>query len=139
MKNLLILGLSVLLLAGCTEKNDPAKDATNAEESEAVQSVEPENKQQQTEDNSTELSDKESDDNSAVENENNYMELPVVFEEIGSDEFEQIVQTDNPNKRVIFLGDQTNNKKFKSIYIKHDKRLKIIDLTNDQLIFNEVL
>ncbi len=139
MKNLLILGLSVLLLAGCTEKNDPAKDATNAEESEAVQSVEPENKQQQTEDNSTELPDKESDDNSAVENENNYMELPVVFEEIGSDEFEQIVQTDNPNKRVIFLGDQTNNKKFKSIYIKHDKRLKIIDLTNDQLIFNEVL
>ncbi len=33
----------------------------------------------------------------------NYIELPVVFEEIGNDKLEQVVQTDNPNKRGYFI------------------------------------
>ncbi|GEM_PF-4281625 len=42
-------------------------------------------------------------------------------------------------KEVILFEEQNNNIKFKSIYIKRNKHLKVNDLREGQMIFNEVL
>lgn len=49
------------------------------------------------------------------------------------------VQTDNQNNRVIILSDDQHKKRYKSIFVKRQNRLKIIDLVDDVQIFNEVL
>ncbi|MCJ8007414.1 hypothetical protein ACFFF5_14550 [Lederbergia wuyishanensis] len=141
MNRLLIILLSVILLTACTSKKEKAQEANNINENkvEVTQTSEPEDNQKDNTKN-TEGPEKKSDETTveSVGNED-YAELAAVFKKIGSDEYEKVIETDNPNKRVIFLEDQNHNKKFKSIYIKHENRLKLIDLENDQLIINEVL
>ncbi|GIN89757.1 hypothetical protein J6TS1_38180 [Siminovitchia terrae] len=61
-------------IAACTEKNDQAKDTTNADESNTPQSIEPKNNQQ-SEANNTEVPEKKSDVTSAEDQ--NQMRLGV--------------------------------------------------------------
>lgn len=141
MKKLFILCLAAILLGACSGKDEQAKDTTNNDESKATQTAEPENGQRDnTEVQETEVQEEKSEGSSAVnEDQSSYTELPTVLDTIGNDQFEQVIKTDNPNKRVILFEDEHHNKKFKSILIKHDNRLKVIDLENDRMMLNEVL
>ncbi|GAA0319161.1 hypothetical protein [Oceanobacillus sp. FSL W7-1293] len=65
-------------------------------------------------------------------------EMDVIQDQIPSgNESVQVVE-DNPHKRILFIGDDANQKKYKTIFIKDTSRLKIIDLNGGQ-IFNEVI
>ncbi|WLV25006.1 hypothetical protein QR721_01845 [Aciduricibacillus chroicocephali] len=54
------------------------------------------------------------------------------------DKYEPIIETDNPNKRVI-LYKVNQQKEYKSIFIKRQNRLKIIKLGDGGEIFNKVI
>lgn len=134
MKKLFILFFSVIILVACTGKDDSAK-VTNENNDSTVTQTEQQNNSQMADTNTI----KEHEETSEGTSDSNYTELPIVFEKIGNDTFEQIVKTDNPNKRVILFNDEKHNKKYKSIYIKQNNRLKVIDLANDRLLFNDIL
>ncbi|GIO23512.1 hypothetical protein [Oceanobacillus sp. J11TS1] len=75
-------------------------------------------------------------ENEAVSNE--HVELPVIQHQIPSGNDSVQVVEDNPHKRILFIGDEIDQKKYKTIFIKDTNRLKIIDLNGGQ-IFNEVI
>ncbi|MFD1173256.1 hypothetical protein [Oceanobacillus picturae] len=75
-----------------------------------------------------------------AENENDWPELSVVEDEIGSD-FESInVENDKGNSRVI-LYENNDKPEYKSIYILDEDRLKIISMGEDGegQVYNEVI
>lgn len=129
MKRLVILSFCAMLLAACTSKDDQVQKTNNQDKGTVTESAEPESNQQ------VDIQQKPAEN----ESQSDYKELPTVLDQIGSDEYKQIIETDNPNKRVILFEDDNHQKKFKSIFIKHDNRLKVIDLTKDQLIINEII
>lgn len=45
------------------------------------------------------------------------------------------IEADNQGKRVILYEDSTGQKVYKSVYVKHDQHVKIIDLKNDGLVY----
>lgn len=47
--------------------------------------------------------------------------------------------TDSPNKRVLLFSNEQAEKSYKTIFIKEQKRLKIIDINKDKLIFNDII
>lgn len=68
-----------------------------------------------------------------------FEESIVVTDQIGIDQLTTNVQTDNQNNRVIIFSDQEKKKRYKSIFIKRQNRLKIINLDDDVQVFNEVI
>lgn len=74
------------------------------------------------------------------ENENNWPELDVIKDEIGSD-FESVdVENANGNSRVI-LYKNDGKPQYKSIYILDEKRLEIISVEEqgEEELYNEVI
>ncbi|WP_152655927.1 hypothetical protein [Oceanobacillus sp. CFH 90083] len=65
-------------------------------------------------------------------------EMQAIQNQIPSGNDSVQVVEDNPHKRILFIGDENNQKKYKTIFIKDTSRLKIIDL-NGGLIFNEII
>lgn len=49
-------------------------------------------------------------------------------------EYEVRVLTDNPNTRVLMFLDDNGQQRYKTVYVKHDGFLKVIDLTENRLI-----
>lgn len=47
------------------------------------------------------------------------------------------LETDNANKRVLFFSTDKGQKRYKSIFIKRTERLKIIDLSDDNMLYNQ--
>lgn len=65
-----------------------------------------------------------------------YPELTVIQEEIDLETVESYLMTDNPGTRVmIFVED--GEQAYKSIYIKSDNRLKLVNLKSDELMIDE--
>ncbi|PAD21037.1 hypothetical protein [Terribacillus saccharophilus] len=82
----------------------------------------------------------ESGANFFKENENNWPELDVIKDEIGSD-FESVdVENANGNSRVI-LYKNDGKLQYKSLYILDEKRLKIISVEEhgEEQLYNEVI
>ena len=70
----------------------------------------------------------------------NFEEYSYLNKEIPNlNELEAIIETDNPNKRVILYQEGNQKKEYKSIFIKNQKRLKIIHLNKDGEIFNNII
>ncbi|WP_080875671.1 hypothetical protein [Oceanobacillus timonensis] len=65
-------------------------------------------------------------------------EMEVIQNQLPSGNDSVQVIEDNPYKRILFIGDADEQKKYKTIYIKDTNRLKIIDLNGGQ-IFNEII
>lgn len=65
-------------------------------------------------------------------------EIPVIKEHTGNDDYQYDIVTDNSGNRIMFLLDENSEKQFKTIFIKNESRLKIIDLDAGQ-IFNEII
>lgn len=64
-------------------------------------------------------------------------EFTVIDDEIGSDSLEFDIVADNPGERVLLLD--KNGDEYKSIFVKETKRLKIIDIDGEGLMFNDIL
>lgn len=64
-------------------------------------------------------------------------EFTVIDDEIGSDSLEFDIVADNPGERVLLLD--KDGDEYKSIFVKETKRLKIIDIDGEGLIFNDIL
>lgn len=95
-------------------------------------------------------------DNSAIENEQSFKsiqsesakntelqdlaslpEFTVIDEKIGADSLEFEIVSNSPGKRILLLN--SGSKEYKSIFVKETKRLKIIDLDGEGLVFNDIL
>ncbi|GAA0320129.1 hypothetical protein [Oceanobacillus sp. FSL W7-1281] len=68
-----------------------------------------------------------------------YEEQKIIDEEIAEGEYDISVETDNQGTRVMFY-EIDGEKYYKTVFVKNDSRLKIIDLQNDDgLIYNETI
>ncbi|GAK09143.1 hypothetical protein [Geomicrobium sp. JCM 19038] len=74
------------------------------------------------------------------ENRNEWPELTVIEDQIGSDFEEVNVENDKGNSRVL-LYENDGNAEYKSIYILDEERLKIISIgeNGEGQIYNEVI
>lgn len=145
------------LLAACGNDDTSNKDekpATNDETALDEGADNTENTDGQTDDNQQvtdkqENADRDSSDNKESDDQKSaddssslseYEEYPYLDKEIDNlDNYDPIVETDNPNKRVILYKADNNEKKYKSIFIKRQNRLKIIQLDDNGEIFNKII
>ena len=147
----------ILSLAACNNDNTNKDPVTNNDNN-ANENVNTDNGNVEEENNT------EADNNAdnVVENENNnnannndanenadnntasdldgFEEADIVKENIDNlDDLKVIVETDNPNKRVI-LYKEDNKPQYKSIFVKDNEHLKIIDIhSNNDLLFDETI
>ena len=148
MKKLSLLFIASFTLAACAAEN-------NSDSSEAVESMEtiesevssaPESVE--TSEHSSQESETASEDLEGVTEEelanaesvseyDSYEEL--VYQDVfNPEQYQGSIVTDNQGKR-IFLFSDGQNQIYKTIYIKHDNRLKIIDLQEDDLVYNKII
>ncbi|AZP04765.1 putative periplasmic lipoprotein [Jeotgalibaca ciconiae] len=148
MKKLSLLFIASFTLAACAAEN-------NSDSSEAVESMEtiesevssaPESVE--TSEHSSQESETASEDLEGVTEEelanaesvseyDSYEEL--VYQDVfNPEQYQGSIVTDNQGKR-IFLFSDGQNQIYKTIYIKHDNRLKIIDLQKDDLVYNKII
>lgn len=133
MKKLLMVITGVLLLVGCSDdKTVTPKEIENNQDS-VIESTEPEvdteiEDSRDTSENvgSTELS----------QNLEEYEEYQILSEKIDLAVYQAEIGTDNPGKRIILFSNADGKKIYKSVYIKHDRYLKIIKLDNEGLLYN---
>ncbi|WP_301107954.1 hypothetical protein [Sporosarcina sp.] len=119
MKKLWLLPMLALFLAACGN-DEEAKD----EDEISIDTIEPEE--------DTAESDTIAPVNSemTLEEENDVLKKHIPVGELTSR-----VETDNPGKRIILFENQSGEKVYKSIFIKHDQYVKIIDLKDDNLLY----
>lgn len=157
MKKSLLILLGALLLAGCGTENTPQtseeeNDTPAIEESE--ENTNTQSNEQEAEDNTEAemLSDDElfqeteelgevveSSESTNNDNLKGLPEFDVLANEIDLSTHSNLVKTDNKGNRVILFESENGVKQYKSVFVKYKNRLKIIDLPNDNLIFNEVI
>ena len=147
-------------LAACGTNNDTnSADSNEIEDNEEVTKDEENKKEVDSEETENKESDQSNDGNninSSNENENSDSETESNTEEENSEvrEFEESevieeevdvsglnvdIETDNDNNRVI-LFKENNKPVYKTVYIKRDQRLKIIDIKNNEgQIYNEII
>src|SRR5699024_1252075 len=84
---------------------------------------------------------KEEENNTEEENSKNeeFKESEVIEKEIDVSDLNVEIETDNDNNRVI-LFKENNKPVYKTVYIKRDQRLKIIDIENNEgQIYNKII
>ncbi|PIC67033.1 hypothetical protein CSV71_07340 [Sporosarcina sp. P21c] len=62
-------------------------------------------------------------------------EAEVLAEHIPMDELTAQVKVDNQNKRIILFENESGQKVYKSIFIKDNLHLKVIDLNSDNVLY----
>lgn len=84
----------------------------------------------------------EPDQQPAVDNEFNktseaadYEEYNVIEEKVETDNLTYYLSTDNQGNRILFLLDENGVKQFKTIFLKYNEELKIINLSNGDLVY----
>lgn len=136
-KKMIVLFLAALTLAGCTDESDPGEtEALDPIEEEAAVEEEP-NESSVTEDELAPVTDEEKSQGQSLDTIDDYEEFKSqdVFEPT---DYDAHLVTDNTNTRVILFS-EGEEQVYKSVFIKRDNRLKIIDLQKDQLIINSPL
>ncbi|GEN87890.1 hypothetical protein [Oceanobacillus sojae] len=135
MKNILkIAGLLIILLiiSACqSETNDVA-----TEEHPSNRSTE-----EVPEESQDTLEEEENNDSDLVADEDTYEyeEQEVIEQQIEEGDYDVLVETDNKGTRVMFY-EIDGEKYYKTIFVKNDNRLKIIDIRNNNgQIYNEII
>ncbi|MBB4826147.1 PBP1b-binding outer membrane lipoprotein LpoB [Sporosarcina luteola] len=128
MKKLLTSLLCILLLAACSSnevKNEPAEAENPTSESTPSNDA--------TNELDTDAAEEEPADSEFA----SYEEYDTIASFIDLKSNIGTVETDNEGNRIILFESTEGKKTFKSIFAKHDRFLKIIDLSNDQLLFKD--
>lgn len=117
------------------ESEDESND--NIDENELP--AEGETEESEADENEVEHSEDSNDEESNIPEEiMDFEESTTLTEHVQLDDLTTHIQTDNQNTRVIiFSGDQ--GKQYKSVFVKRQNRLKIINLDTDAQIFNEII
>ena len=148
MKKLSLLFIASFTLAACAAENNSdsseaveSMETIESEVSSAPESVEAsEHSSQESETASEDLegvTEEELANAESVSEYDSYEEL--VYQDIfNPEQYQGSILTDNQGKR-IFLFSDGQNQIYKTIYIKHDNRLKIIDLQKDDLVYNKII
>lgn len=147
MKKRFTILLSILLLAGCSSEdaNQPKKEDDDANK--VVQAeVNPESldtvieDQNETEDDVNQSNTEDTDD-SDTKNDHlkDFIEFDVLVDKIDLDIYQGVVETDNKGNRIILFENENGHKEYKSIFVKHENRLKIVQFDDDGLIYNEII
>ena len=117
--------LGVLFLVGCTvSKTIEDEQSKLVEQPESTENTLEEDSQETVENVEQHLS---------LEG---YEEYDRLVEKIDLAVYQAELTTDNPGKRILLFADTIGNKMYKSIYIKRDGHLKIIQLDDEGLLFN---
>ncbi|MFF5994042.1 hypothetical protein AAGS61_04670 [Lysinibacillus sp. KU-BSD001] len=66
-------------------------------------------------------------------------EYHVIMEQIGTKDYNVETVTDNEEKRILLISDESGESQYKTIFIKQTQRLKIIEMGEDGQIFNDIL
>lgn len=143
MKKGMTILLSIFLLVGCV--SDDAQQSTT--ETNVTTKVDPEeNSNRSTAEienaDETEIDVEESHTDTSVSKNDHlqdFIEFDTLAEHIDFEIYQGDIETDNKGNRIILFEDESGHKKYKSIFIKHDNRLKIVQFKNDGLIYNEIL
>lgn len=145
MKKISLLFIASFALAACAAENNSSSsesvETIESEVSSAPESVETsEHSSQESETASEDLggvTEEELANAESVSEYDSYEEL--VYQDIfNPEQYQGSILTDNQGKR-IFLFSDGQNQIYKTIYIKHDNRLKIIDLQKDDLVYNKII
>lgn len=133
MKKLWMIPLLALTLAGCGNDDDTILE----EEEESVEMVETdENGEEVTEKDSAEETDTDNkdteEDTSSSSTIDDFEESSLVKANLPMDQLVVDLVEDNQNKRIILFENEAGEKIYKSIFIKNDGHLKIIDIANNQ-------
>lgn len=129
MKKLIIMLSMLLLLTACANN-------TNESTTEQAQDVSIETAEDQTVSNEEDAEEVKKDSKEEL---TSFLEYETLVDEINIKDLKADVKTDNANKRVIIFKDESGEKKYKSIYIKKEERLKIISLDDEGQIYNEII
>lgn len=146
MKKWWLLPVLAVFLAACgndeeatpAENEDLSVDEIAPDVEDQAESTEPEEAEPTTEEAPEEESTGEESKASYDPGNANLLEheeSEVLAEHIPLDELTAQVEADNEGKRIILFEDKDGKKVYKSILIKHDNHLKIIDLNGDELLF----
>lgn len=119
-----------------TEEQQAEDQGTDVEEEDATDESMKEEDATKDEDTEEEASDNPDHTNSAIAD---FEEASTIEEQIDIAGLDVEVKTDNQNNRVILFKDG-DKAVYKTVYVKHDQRLKIIDIIDDEgQIYNEII
>ena len=135
MKKWLLTICSVLFLIGCTDDKTVTPKTTEDTADQAVDNMEP------TENLDTEIADAQESTKNANTIEQtlsleDYEEYQTLSEKIDLTMYQAELETDNRGKRILLFADADGRNIYKSIYIKHDRHLKIVQLDGEGLLYN---
>lgn len=66
-------------------------------------------------------------------------EYNTIMEQIDGKDYTFETVTDNEEKRILYMLDGNGRKQYKTVFVKHTNRLKIIQINGGGQIFNEIL
>ncbi|AXH99617.1 hypothetical protein DV702_07545 [Sporosarcina sp. PTS2304] len=143
MKKWWIVPAAAIFLAACgndnatkpTEDDDISVDMIEPEEQPEEQMEATEEPASTVEEEATDEETTEAQPTPSVDELSTYEESAVLAEHIPVDTLKSHVETDNPGTRVILFEDESGKKVYKSVFVKHDQHVKIIDLNDDILVY----
>ena len=126
---LIVLVLTLFLFAGCSAQEDtgsvetvPSQEETSSEAVEVEEDFAP-------------VPEEELDAAEVIE-QSDYPEFNALQEEIDLETLDSYLVTDNPGTRVVVFV-ENGEQVYKSIYIKPENRLKLVDLKANELVIDE--
>lgn len=135
---MLVMGVLLMVLVACSNTDDTNDAEDQTEETETENDI----KAEATEDDDIDVQADDENESDKEENTGNsdLEEYDTVSNEIDMDTYDMNIEEDNSNKRIILYENEQGNKEYKSIYLKEQSRLKIIEFDKDEgQIFNEVI
>lgn len=113
-KKLLIAIVGSVILAGCSATEEEVSDVSPVELEEELPK-----------------------ENQAL---NDFPEYPILNNIIDLQVYVANIETDNEGTRVIFFEDTDGNKIYKSVFVKNESYLKVIELEDGEgILYNEVI
>lgn len=149
MKKTLMILLSIFLLASCGDVEDTIIKSTideeeNLESESHSEQLADENMEASSEEESNHQNDAQREGNAETNDaKNNHLkdfpEYMMISNHIDLSTYTGTIQSDNKGNRIILFANTNGQNEYKSIYVKHDNRLKIVTFDDDALLFNDII
>ena len=125
------IGLALLSACSTPVENETTNETEESQEDETVETTE----EMPTEDEMAPASDEEIEQAESISEFTDYPEL-VHQNVFNPEDYDAWLVTDNPGTRVFIFRDG-EQQAYKTVFIKSDNRLKLIDIANNELLLNE--
>ncbi|WP_068777722.1 hypothetical protein [Paenibacillus sp. FJAT-26967] len=138
-KTFMTLSAAALLLTACGSNDTDIRNTESTEEN-RQQSGQTDVVQEDSQGNNQPKEETQRPSEESV-NQEKWSSLPeydTIIQQIGDKDYQFKTVTDNEGDRILLI-EQDGKERYKTIYVKKTKRLKIIQLDREGQIFNEVL